>query len=402
MFAKTLVHSVHSTDAAEEPSPSLDTLYVGKVAAGSLASAIGVTEGDLLISINEKPPCDMDLTELAITEASLHYVCYQPGKRRLLSALCSSAPLGVELHKSASTVLRSYSTDPHNSDHTDLYPIWNSGDWQALRDITLKAINPVKMSLLNLFRALYYSPEYLLYGAALYELGQHAQGMKIIRRFERCQPQAHTQEQDAIVDYYYARQLRDQDLPEEAADLLLEAFAAHPHQRIGRLLRKLTGREYTPQHRWSGEKFTCDYRLERADSSGEYVDFTATIDDMNERQILLLCNLASYRTNRFYNAFMHRYLAWKRHFGEFIHDLHVASCAPEQENCEEYFYHEARAAGALGPVKLLDDSAWQLTHCLEPDGSPTIYAIGKDRNVLFEGDPFDVDFWNIIGHLEQG
>ena len=214
MFAKSLIESVDEVHS-KPPKRLKNTLTVDTLSKNSLADVAGLEAGDILLTVNNQPSDSIDLTQASIDHDSIHYTFFRPGKNIAINLKTNAAPLGVKFVKSDETVLDEYSSNSDMADHKDLYPIWNNVNSKLLKEITLKEISPFIMSALSLINKLYYSPEYLFYGAALYDMGNREAGMKIIKRFEFCQPETHTQEQDAVVKYYYAKELLHNNEKEE-------------------------------------------------------------------------------------------------------------------------------------------------------------------------------------------
>ena len=180
----------------------------------------------------------------------------------------------------------------------------------------------------------------------------------------------------------------------------MDAFSQWPHKRIQEEIHELTGDYYTFNRYWPDREFTCGYVFEQVHFGQGTVSFEQAINNMGENQFLLICVMGGYRVNRFYNSFMHRHLSYMKYFSDYIYDLHIITSEPDQENHPDYFVHEKEVIDTLGPIKLLNDPEWDICECLEPHGSPTIYAVNKSRNVMYEGELFDCDIWDLINEVE--
>jgi len=398
MNASDLIRSI-------EPSPSTsvpvleESLIIDKLAPGSLAEASGLETGDVILKILDQPANNVDLLQALIEYDSVSYLVYQPGKHTLVKLITEPVPLGVVLVKSNETVLAAYRRNPDEAEYEDLYPIWNRAEAEALKNISRKAFNPLKMKLLSMMNRMPYSPEYLFYGAALYDLGDRQSGIAAIRAFDGGESDTYSMQQNAMVNYYEARELLAAGGKDAAVELMEEAFSLWHHARIQKDLLDLTGQHYEYVRQWPGKTFEMEYELEQIEFGSGLVSLNETTSKMADDQVLLICILGGYRANYFYNSFMQRFLAFKKSFKDRIFDMHVITSDPEKVNHPGFFYYENQAVNLLGPITLLHDPDWLLVDYLEPHSSPTVYALNNQRQILYEGEMNEYDIWRIMNDL---
>lgn len=394
-LADSTIKSV-TRNTVDKPAQLHFSMQVNKVDPASPAQAAGIKPGDLLLYVNTTPANSVDYAELAIVTDDVRYTFYKPAEGEQLVVEMKSVPLGAELIKSNETVFYEYSKDINSAHHTNLYPIWNRGEWQELQRITDKAFIPIVMWLSYLGNSAEYSPEYLFNGAALYDGGQRKKGMARIQRFEKTLPNMHTHEQQAVVKYYYAQEALHANNKELAIELLREAFGMSQYDRIADQIQKLTGERPVVPHRWLHQPFPLNYQLQRVIYGDGWVKLSDTLNAMQNDQLLVVCVLGGYRVNRFYNAFMQRYTGYRKWFADKIYGLHVITADPGQENHPDYFEHEARCIKQGNDVVILHEIDWEICNTLEIPGSPSFYVLDKNGVVRHDGELYHSDIWSLI------
>jgi hypothetical protein len=388
--------------AGEPPKSFLMALRVDSRSAGSIADVAGVEEGDYLLYVDEVPASEMDYAEMAIHCAEVRYTFYRPSESAYLYLKAAGSPLGVKFAKADETVLHEYTYGIDAVDHTDLYPIWNRRNWRMLQEITKKAFSPLLVWLNHLGDTADYCPEYLFNGAALYDSGNRSKGMRRILRFAEIHPESHTKEQSAVVIYYQGQQLLHSGDRTGAIEHLHAAFEHWPHHRITEELQELTGEGPVFKTHWPGQRFPCNYRLQRVVfGDGAWLQLSDELKAMESGQLFIICMLNGYRVNRFYNAFMQRYLGYLNSFPGLIHGLHVVTSEPWQENHPSYFEHEQRVLEEKGEINLLFDPDWELWNILEPHGSPAIFVLDKNGMVHHEGELLATDLWDVLSRFQR-
>ena len=125
-------------------------------------------------------------------------------------------------------------------------------------------------------------------------------------------------------------------------------------------------------------------------------------DRLDAGQVLIVCLLATYRGNGPYNDFMDRHLGFARHFGEFVSGLHVVTQASERPADRDYWFtNEDEALAQNLPVEILHDADGEVTHAVEPTGSPFVVALARDGTVLTEGALEQVELWDALAKVDQ-
>lgn len=114
---------------------------------------------------------------------------------------------------------------------------------------------------------------------------------------------------------------------------------------------------------------------------------------------MIVCLLATYRSNGPYNQLMHAYRRLAPGFPGVLAGLHVITLVPERTPEHDYWCQEEdRVARARLPFEMLIDDE-EVTWTVMPPSSPWCCVIGKDRRILSEGDLTDVEFWEALGCL---
>ena len=392
---KAYIDEIKTVDSPE-PEGLHTSLTARKIITGSVADIAGIRSGDYLIRVNDTPANEVDFSRLAILCTTAKYVFYQPSKQCYLELFARTIPLGIEFVKSNETVLHEYTKDVQLANHVDLYPVWNARNWEMLKKITDTAFMPVVMWLNCLVKAGFYSPEYLFSGAALYDAGDRKKGMQRIKCFSVSSPQSHTQEQSAVVNYYFAQEMLNSNDPDGAVELLYEAFNQHPYERIADDIEKLTGERPVADKYWPGREFPANYNLQRVIFGEGWVRLSQELGAMRDDQLFVICMLNGYRVNRFYNAFMYRFHGYQKCFPDLVYGLHVISSDPWQENHPDYFVYEKEYMDEMGEINLLHDPDWELWQKLDPHGSPAIYVLDKNGMIYHEGELLETDFCHVL------
>lgn len=385
--------------SGDAPKSLKSALKVNSLVKGSSADLAGIREGDYLLYVNNEPANIVDYPQMSARCIEVTYTFFSIRDKQYVEVNAMSAPLGASFIKTNETVYYEYTKDIERADYNDLYPIWNNRNWKALKKITDKAFIAIIMWMNCLAKNIEYCPEYLFSGAALYDSGKRKKGMSRIKCFYDAFSDSLSQEEDSIVKYYYAREMLKNNERKAAIELMQEAYMQGRHERIAKELFKLTGEKPVYNDYWPGREFPYDYYLKQAIySDGGWVKLSATLQAMDSDQLLIICMLANFRTNIFYDRFMHRLIGYANCFPGVIFDLHViiSNVLGSNHDYPELLEHEVQYAKRNNSISVLLDTDEQLWDALEPHGSPTIYVLDKKGIVLHEGELFENDLWDVL------
>ena len=401
--ASSLIKSINSI-SGEAPKSLRSALKVSSIVKGSSADLAGISEGDYLLYVNNEPANIVDYPQMAVRCIEVTYTFYIVRYKQYLEVNALSAPLGASFIKTIETVYYEYTKDIERANYNDLYPIWNSRNWKDLKKITNKAFITIIMWMNCLAKNIEYCPEYLFSGAALYDSGKRNKGMRRINCFYDAFAYGVSQEEDSIVKYYYAKEMLKNNEREAAIELMQEAYMQGRHERIANELFQLTGERPVYNDYWPGRQFPYDYYLKQVIyNDGGWVKLSTTLNFMERDQLLIVCMLADFRTNIFYDRFMHRLIGYVNCFPGVVFDLHVIVSNTHGSNYDysELLKYEKKYFNQNNSISVLLDADEQLWDMLEPHGSPTIYVLNKKGIVLHEGELFENDLWDVLLKTEQ-
>lgn len=391
---------------------------ITKVAEHCLAAQAGIKRGDLILSINAKPPADVDETSRSILCDSVIYRIWDARHKQLVHLRTNATPLGVDTRRTEAAIRRHLSTDSQTfADPYDFLDIWEARDWDLLAHMATAYLQQSRRLrshgswMRRLWLGLSYdawdAPALLFRGASLCEKGQMRAGMSLIRKYAEHFAGHWTLDMRGVAQYYIARDLQEKDRADEAIDVLQQAYNAYPLRALSQALARLTGRAPGSVHHWAGLRFPVMYQFPLLAEVGPYgmleASLPETLSTMTDKQVLAVCCLAGYRGNGPYNEFMRRFIAYQGHFSDVLCGLHVITSSIDRPATRpDWFRAEDAARERQLPYCVLHDRRDELTGALGLRRSPTIFLLNAHGTVLYEGWlNSDVDWWEALSRTSK-
>jgi hypothetical protein len=382
---------------------------VEKVAPVSVASHAGVQAKDLLVEVDNQPALNFDLDQLIDTKTRHQYRFFRPFAEEWLALTTTGAPLGIELGLSTPALVGR--ANSLASEWSDLTTLWERRDWRALERAARRTQEPrlyIRFVAFFLRQSFKRSPAMLMLGAALYEQGQYARAMPMIRDYYENLEDNWTMGFMAVARYYLGLDALERDDKETALHYLQEAYEYWELESIALRIEEITRASFPrAKSKWEGKSFPCAYALPREDGRGT-VSLAASLKKIEAHQVLVMCLLGMYRVNGPYHEFLKRYIRLARHFADILPELHVISerrqkDARKTKEGREYLAAwigmEDKAHEAGVPFVVLHDEAEEIGSAIDSPGSPHILALNSHGVVLHEGHMGDVDFWKLLAKL---
>lgn len=172
---------------ADAPANPAECMEIKRVAARSVAAAAGVAVGDWLVSMNGRTAAKLEGYPYQQPFEEGLYRFYAPGRRTHYRLWCTGIDIGMELRPTPPVVAAVF--DAH-SDPSMLGIIWEQGDWPMLAELCRREL-PGLAGRRGFFHRLFgvkptvpNTPVLAFLGAALYEQGDKARGLKLIRQYD--------------------------------------------------------------------------------------------------------------------------------------------------------------------------------------------------------------------------
>jgi hypothetical protein len=391
-FIAAQVKSLERTAGVRMPWPA-DCMIVAKLAPRSLAAHAGVAVKDFLVALDGKAAGTLAPQTHLYRSAEHRWTFYSRARHELIELHASGIEPGVALQPTLDGIKERY--DPRRGSPKDLEYVWEARDWAALERlsaVTLKAMGRDRDT-----------PALAFLGAALFESGRKADGLKLVAEFEKLYAPHWTMNFRGVALYYLALAQLDGQDREAGLALLRSAFEHNDGPRLADALEKHTGVRPPPQAPlWLGQTFPADYTLPLLESPGQTLSLDRTLQGLRDGRLLCLCLLDGYRGNGPYNDFMLSYLNFATWFTPFLGGLHVITMEPERRADRAHYFLGEDAVRAAGlPLELLlEDGA--LSALVNQTSSPFLLLLDGARRVRFEGELDAVALWNTIAELEAG
>ena len=383
-FTQSLLINYRRVPGRVDP-PLARCLQVKQVEKGSLADKILLIPGDLLVSINGQS-AGLLSPKLWRSPAKIReYIFFSPSSRERIELTAPGIDPGFELRRTEELIKAAYK--PETGDAEPLLELWEAGAWSTLAYLSAAALQKGHRD----------SPILPLYGAALCETGQVQEGMKAVVRYLTKFARNWTTEYRGLAFYYLGlEKARAGDL-ESGAQILTEAFADLPVDRIAGALANFGKPRPTPAVFWAGKTAPGDYELQTLEGEKKTITMSEALLGLKDGQVLLLCLLSSYRANGPYNEFMNRYRTFVRDFKPFLGPLHVITEIKERyPDRPHYFETEDKMRADSIPFELLFDPQGDLRGLYQPRVSPFVMAIDPRGRILCEGEMEGVEMWRAV------
>ncbi|MBK5257207.1 MAG: hypothetical protein JJE39_14360 [Vicinamibacteria bacterium] len=369
------------------PKPS-QCLIVTKMATPSLAAHVGVAPRDFLVSLDAVPATDL-LPETYKLRARIHeWVFYSRARHELIKLEATGIEPGVKLQRTPDGIRDRF--NPNTSPPSDLEVLWEARDFKGLEDLSRRTLTTGDRD----------HPALAFLGAALYETGRKPEGIALVDEYVKNFASHWTMNFTGVAYSYLALTLLAKGAQEAGLGMLYTAFEYHSCPRLADLVEKHTGtRPPLETPLWLGRTFP-DYRLPRLDVPGPPVSLSDTLGSLNERQLLGVCLLASYRGNGPYNDFMHRYHNFGTWFRDYLPSLHVITMEKGRPEERPYYFkaEDAVKAAKLPLEMLIEDGS--LSAKVRQTSSPFIVLVDRTGTVRYEGELDSVDMWTAAAGLD--
>lgn len=311
-FVDSHVKALRREATGQPPRPG-SCLAVMKVAKACVASRAGVAKGDLL-SLVDGGPASRASPKLYEDRAKKRLLTfYSTARRELVELATTGIETGVELDYTAEGIRSRFK--PEQLDLPALERLWELGDCKALLELS-RACLAIKGN--------DQTPALLFEGVGLWEAGQYAQGLERIRAYAASYGGNWTMNFAAIAIHYVALEELRVGRKDAGLDRLKRAFEYYPLESTADAIAEITGvRPPMERPRWKGKRFPVAYALPTLEGEKKTVGLAPALQAMADGQLLVVCVLASYRSNGPYYDLLNRYHNFATWFAPFLAGLHV-------------------------------------------------------------------------------
>ncbi len=399
-FIARQIEELRRSPSPAPPDPGA-CLRVSRVASPSPAAHAGIGRGDLLVEIDGKPASSVTADPESHMASARAYRFHLPAKGEEVSLRTTGIALGATLRPTTQAIVarcRRRMAEPEN-----LALLWEAGEFASLEALAADTLRRRRRPLVSLVRLVVRvpandTPAYLLWGAALYELGRREEAARVFDEYDELYAGNWTTNYMAVSAYYRARQALDSGNRDLALERLEQAHAQHDFDRIADLAEQLSGVRPERPSVWRGRPFPLRYELPILGDGARRASLEAALASMGAGQILLVCLLATYRGNGPYNVFVARYRHAAVHLREHLHGLHVITMRPDRSARSPHYYAEEDRAVADGlPLVVLHDIDGAVTEVVDPEGSPWIFALDRTGAIVHDEIDDATDLWDALG-----
>jgi hypothetical protein len=358
------------------------------VASGSPADELGLSKGDLLISVNGASANEVDVLATLVKTNHMTYEFYQPDNQSLLRVECNNMPLGFEVEGQSEGMVQLFEKRGMY-DWSDLMKLWERGEWVLLARAS-QAVHQVSgfNRLIRLFKPYHQaSGEVLMMGAAMYEQGQIAEGIKWINLFIEELIAGFTTDYHAVAFYYKALCARDANNQNEFHHWLEQANRSNAGRssRVNDLVGTVDQIKLSDEQPWLGADFPSRFVLPRLDQEG-LLSLQNLLDGMQDDQLLPLCVMPSYRGNGPYNDSMLCYRATIKHLSDRFLPMVVITDQLEKRPDRMWWYeHETLAKQQHMDIHLVFDETSSVARKLQMQRTPIFYVLNKQGVIIHQG-----------------
>lgn len=398
VFHDTCIESVKTTPAKKAPELN-NVLRVEAVAKYSIATLLGIQQGDLLVKVNHRNAAKVDMTHAAALTHFHNYTYYLSTTQMWLKLRTNGVPLGVDLQKPVQAIIHQYRSG--DGDIDDLMTLWEDKEDKALLDLVshwqkkgvlwLEKRVPKKFGHVFLLS----SQEVLLVGVVLYEQGEYDLGTSYIERFLP-DMYNHTSNYGAIALYYTGlERLRKGDAA-TGKTFIEDAYDRCSLDRIGHWLGLAPEDGEDP---WVGQTFPVNYTLPLLETPSENHQLEAALIHQDRHQLMIICLLGSYRSNGPYEDFMQVFLGLQRHFGKIFAGIQVITAA---EYNFDWLDSEHLATSKGLPIAILHDEADRVSESMGITSSPEVFLVDKQMKIICHSRlTEEVEMWNLVAQRIQ-
>ena len=386
---------------------------IRNIAQGSLASALGLEIGDLLVLSNgARLKCRWQLNDWP-DQGEMDYQFYRPSNKESLIAKTALMPLGIELGYLADLAL-SVAKDARFK-YKDVVPLWCDKEWDALDKIA-KVLAPQSIKeLFFLFvgvifkrSAGHWDPELSTFisGCAEFELGRLDASKKAFVEYYEDSFYSYPSDFAALYYYYQAKIAQQEWRTADAKHFIEEAFLQIDSvvYRKSILTIAIVGL-YKEIHRSEplsevksrlGEVLSWDGPLNALDRD-KMLERTWTLDkfirNLEDEQRLLICCMSSKRVAPIYANFLREFEIYWHSFNLVIPHLLVITDTLETDNTHALDVETNLLHRHPNSLTVLYDKSGSLIEDWEIHSYPYIIMIDKNAQVIHEGLPSDDHHW---------
>lgn len=395
-FVQSQVHSLKRRRGAT-PDPA-HCLRVRRVSRHGIATHAGVSAGDLLVSVSGRQAAALGADFMKREADKRRFVFHLAKSQEDVLVETTGIDVGAQLQPTGQAIVATF--DPAVADPDTLAVLWEAGEWALLERLASAALDRSRSVVDRVLgrHPPQNTPIYALRGAALYELGRHAEGSSILLDYDQSFARYWTQNWMGLVQHYLGLQAMRAGDKGEALRLSQQAFELYPCERIAGMVESLGGSRPVRATPWLGREFPA-YDLPALEGVPGNVSLRATLSRLRPEQVLVVCLLATYRGNGPYNDFMRFYVSQAPWFRERWPQLHVISMETEKRaDRARWFEAEARARERKLPFVVLHEDG-SLCAAIEPPGSPWLFVLDQQGRVVHEGELEGCELWDALASV---
>jgi hypothetical protein len=398
-FIDSQTRAVEKWSVPESPD-SAECLMVERVAPTSVASAAGVSAGDLVVSVDDEPATGFSSEPGEELAAHRQYLFYSEDRSEHTRLGATGIDIGAVMCPTVECI------DSHfqrGGDISCLDAVWHAGRWETLEELARLELTGKRRragTLRRMFTKVSMdTPAALLLGAAQYEQGRIREGLRRIEDYSQKYAKRWKQDYLGIALYYLgleALRIGDQ---ETAVDRLSLAFTYCGADRIADKLEDLTGTraEESGPSATCGQLFPFPYRLKPLDSDSGLVSLSATFADMDQERLHAVCLLGGERATREYRAFTYRFRNYVHFAQQYLNGLHVITSCGDGSGVDGSLLRGEELLRELGvPLEVLHDEDGRLEAALKPMPALDVLLLTADGQVFYRGTLDGIDFWNVL------
>ncbi len=390
-FIRSQIKALETRPGARPPRPA-SCLVVEKVAERCVATQVGIGKGDLLAFVDGGPASRLSPKLYEHRASKRLYTFHAPARSEQVELAATGIEIGVELALTSDAILARHK--PEQVDFEAMTTLWGRRDHAHLLEVASGALKVKGMAS---------TPALLFEGVGLWETGRWDEGMERIDVYYRQYRKDWTMDFTSIALHYFGLECLRRQRRDEGIDALRKAFDYNALERTADTLGELTGvRPPMETPKWLGKVFPAEYSLPILEGGSGTVALRPTLHEMEPGKLLVVCLLASYRSNGPYGEFLRRWLNYATWFRPFLHGLHVITMESKRYPDREWHYKledEARSAGL--PFALLLDERGAAHLPLSPDRSPLVFVLDRTGTILHESELGTVDLWNTLSRSQD-
>ena len=272
-----------------EPAPRpVSCLSVVKVAKRCVAARAGIGPGDLL-SLIDGSPASRESPKLYNHRAHKRLLTfYSRARRETVELATTGIDIGASLDYTAEAIHSRFK--PNDPDLSALERLWELGDCATLLQLSRAALAVDGNQ---------GTPALLFEGVGLWEAGQYQPGLERIQQYITRYGSDWTMNFRAIGMHYLGLEALRQGHRDAGLEQLEEAFEYSALESTADAIAEITGvRPPMKRPRWTGRGFPERYVLPTLEGAQKRVALDETLRAMAPHQLLCVCLLATYRSNR--------------------------------------------------------------------------------------------------------